>query len=101
MSLFSPRMQKHETPIKHVGLQKSGPKTIEAKAKLLLSYKCLRSCPEAQAEFVPTELLKLHGSQEDNCWRYLMSWKRTSVGEPEVGQSVIDSIPSHLGLIIV
>ncbi len=38
----------------------------------------------AQAEFVPSELVKVHGSQEDRCWRYLMSWKRTSVGEPEV-----------------
>lgn len=41
----------------------------------------------AQAEFVPSELVKLHGSQDDRCWRYLMSWKRTSVGEPEVTTS--------------
>lgn len=50
----------------------------------MIVYQQLTGLVEAQAEFVPTQLLKLHGSQEDRCWRYLMSWRRTSVGDPEV-----------------
>ncbi|KAK9905956.1 hypothetical protein WJX75_009484 [Coccomyxa subellipsoidea] len=45
------------------------------------------SNPSTQAEFVPTELMKMHGSQgmshEDKSWRHLMSWKRTSFGSTE------------------
>lgn len=36
-----------------------------------------------QAEFIPTGIVKLHGGLEQTCWRYLMTWKRTSVGSAE------------------
>ncbi|BDA47624.1 probable flap endonuclease GEN-like 1 at N-terminal half [Coccomyxa sp. Obi] len=67
--------------VERCGLPWDEQKTRGKMMALLMEWDA--SHPSTQAEFVPTELLKVHGSQEDRCWRYLMSWKRTPVGEPE------------------
>ena len=38
----------------------------------------------AQAEFAVEAVVKLQGGDEDQCWRYLVGWRRTSKGQPEV-----------------
>lgn len=38
---------------------------------------------------MPTQLVKFHGSEEENCWRYLMAWERTSVGSEEVSAGLL------------
>ena len=48
----------------------------------------LRPRPNAQAEFEPTGVVKLHGGLEETCWRYLMTWKRTAVGPVWVGSNL-------------
>ncbi|CAL8471936.1 g11478 [Coccomyxa elongata] len=67
--------------VERCGLPWDEQKTRGKMMALLMEWDA--SHPSTQAEFVPSELVKLHGSQDDRCWRYLMSWKRTSVGEPE------------------
>jgi hypothetical protein len=44
----------------------------------------------AQAEFVPTGIVKLHGGAEDTCWRYLVAWKRTAVGSAQARLATCD-----------
>jgi hypothetical protein len=38
----------------------------------------------AQAEFAPEAVVKLQGGDAADGWRYLVTWRRTSRGDPEV-----------------